>query len=161
MKEAPHVEFSPWLKRLGFVVFGVLCAPGIVAVTWFNDKPSGSEVYLMVVGISGAIGLFVHALTHLALTPLALYLHFRRAEGQPPLRAAWSTLSGVGQTVAVGAISLVAAIFVAGAIRFVLGKEVSDWVVLAIAVVGAVGYDIQRRRVRTIDLSKSRGLTLK
>jgi hypothetical protein len=73
MKEAPHVEFSPWLKRLGFVVFGVLCVPGLIAVAVFHaanvDKVQAFTPYLAVIGVSGAIGLFVHALTHLALTP--------------------------------------------------------------------------------------------
>lgn len=161
MKEAPHVEFSPWLKRLGFVVFGVLCVPGLIAMTFFNDKQTDTASALLVVGISGAIGLFVHALTHLALTPVALYLHFRRVEGLTPIRALGALTRGVAQTIVAGGVMLVVAMLVAGVLQAILGKEISNWVVLAIAVAGAVVYDLQRRRINTVDLSKSRDLSPK
>jgi Flp pilus assembly protein protease CpaA len=56
---------------------------------------------------------------------------------------------------------LVVAMLVAGVLQALLGKEISNWVVLAIAVAGAVAYDLQRRRINTIDLSKSRDISLK
>ena len=165
MKEAPHVEFSPWLKRLGFVVFGVLCVPGLIAVAVLHaanvDKVQAFTPYLAVIGVSGAIGLFVHALTHLALTPVALYLHFRRVEGLTPIRALGALTRGVAQTIVAGGVMLVVAMLVAGVLQALLGKEISNWVVLAIAVAGAVAYDLQRRRINTIDLSKSRDISLK